>query len=87
MLRDALDFVRRNYLTETVIKHPDRAEATRVANFPYAAIEEALANAIDHRSYEEREPVEVRNRVVVSAGTQNQPRAGTLDNSKPAILR
>ena len=39
---------------------PDRAEATRVANFPYAAIEEALANAIYHRSYEEREPVEVR---------------------------
>ena len=32
----------------------------RVANFPYAAIEEALANAIYHRSYEEREPVEVR---------------------------
>ena len=60
MLREALDFVRRNYLTETVIKHPDRAEATRVANFPYAAIEEALANAIYHRSYEEREPVEVR---------------------------
>lgn len=31
-----------------------------MANFPYAAIEEALANAIYHRSYEEREPVEVR---------------------------
>ena len=60
MLREALDFIQRNYITETVIKHPDRAEATRVANFPYAAIEEALANAIYHRSYEEREPVEVR---------------------------
>ena len=60
MLREALDFIRRNYLTEIVIKHPDRAEATRAANFPYAAIEEALANAIYHRSYEEREPVEVR---------------------------
>jgi len=60
MLREALDFIRRNYLTETVIKHPDRAEATRVANFPYAALEEALANAIYHRSYEEREPIEVR---------------------------
>lgn len=60
MLREALDFIQRNYITETVIKHPDRAEATRVVNFPYAAIEEALANAIYHRSYEEREPVEVR---------------------------
>jgi predicted HTH transcriptional regulator len=36
----------------------DRAEATRVVNFPYAAVEEAVVNAIYHRSYEEREPVE-----------------------------
>ena len=47
-------------LRETVIKHPDRAEATRVWNFPYAAIEEALVNAVYHRSYAEREPIEVR---------------------------
>jgi len=60
MLREALDYIRRNYLNETVIKHPDRAEATRVTNFPYEAIEEAVVNAAYHRSYEEREPVEVR---------------------------
>ena len=29
-------------------------------NFPYVAIEEALVNAVYHRSYEEREPIEVR---------------------------
>ena len=29
-------------------------------NFPYAAIEEAVVNAVYHRSYEEREPIEVR---------------------------
>ena len=34
--------------------------AERFWNFPVAAIEEALGNAIYHRSYEEREPVEVR---------------------------
>jgi ATP-dependent DNA helicase RecG len=60
MLRDALGFIQRNYLVETVVKHPDRAEATRVWNFPYAAIEEALVNAVYHRSYEVREPIEVR---------------------------
>ena len=60
MAREALDFIRRNYISETVIKRPDRAEATRIANFPYAAIEEAVANAVYHRSYEEREPIEVR---------------------------
>ncbi len=60
MAREALDYIRRNYLNETVIKHRDRAEATRVENFPYDAVEESVINAIYHRSYEEREPVEVR---------------------------
>ena len=60
MVRDALGFIQRNYLVETVVKHPDRAEATRVWNFPYVAIEEALVNAVYHRSYEVREPIEVR---------------------------
>src|SRR6218665_88009 len=31
-----------------------------VWNFPYAAIGEAVVNAVYHRSYEEREPIEVR---------------------------
>ena len=60
ILREAIDFIARNYLKETVVKHPHRAEAERFWNFPLAAIEEALVNAIYHRSYEEREPVEVR---------------------------
>ena len=60
MTREALGYIHRNYLRETVLKHPDRAEATRVWNFPYAAVEEALVNAVYHRSYEEREPIEVR---------------------------
>ena len=58
--RRALDYIQGNYLAETVVKHPDRAEATRVWNFPYGAIEEALVNAVYHRSYEEHEPIEVR---------------------------
>ncbi len=60
MIRDALGHIQRNYLKQTIIKHPDRAEADRLWNYPYAAIEEALVNAIYHRSYEIREPVEVR---------------------------
>ena len=60
MIRDALSHIQRNYLKQTVIKHPHRAEADRIWNYPYAAIEEALVNAIYHRSYEIREPVEVR---------------------------
>ena len=37
-----------------------RPEAERFWNFPIGAIEEALVNAVYHRSYEERKPVEVR---------------------------
>ena len=60
MLRESLDYIRRNYISETVIKHHDRAEATRVENFPFPAIEEAVVNAVYHRGYDVREPVEVR---------------------------
>jgi ATP-dependent DNA helicase RecG len=60
MTRETLGFIRRNYLKETVVKHPDRAEAERIWNFPYAAVEEAVVNAVYHRSYQEREPIEVR---------------------------
>ena len=60
ILRDAVSYIERNYLKEAVVKHPDRPEAQRFRNFPVAAVEEALGNAIYHRSYEEREPVEVR---------------------------
>lgn len=58
--RGAISFIERNYIKETVIKHPDRPEAERLWNFPLAAIEEAVVNAVCHRSYEIREPVEVR---------------------------
>ncbi|RLB51987.1 MAG: transcriptional regulator [Deltaproteobacteria bacterium] len=58
--RDAISFIERNYLKQTVIKHPDRPEAERLWNFPLAAVEEAIVNAVYHRSYEIREPVEIR---------------------------
>ena len=60
ILRDAVRYIERQYLKETVVKHPDRPEAERFWNFPIGAVEEALGNAIYHRSYKEREPVEVR---------------------------
>ena len=59
-LRDALQYIKNVIITEKVVKHPDRAEADRFFNFPYAAVEEALSNAVYHRAYDEREPIEVR---------------------------
>ena len=59
-LRDALRFIKNTIITEKIVKHPDRAEADHFFNYPYAAIEEALANAVYHRAYDIREPIEVR---------------------------
>ncbi len=60
ILSEAIGYIERNFLKETVVKYPHKPEAERFWNFPIGAIEEALVNAIYHRSYEEREPVEVR---------------------------
>jgi ATP-dependent DNA helicase RecG len=60
MVREALSYIRASLILETVIKHPDRPEAERFYNYPYEAIEEALVNAVYHRGYDIREPVEVR---------------------------
>ena len=59
-LRDALAWLKNYVLRETTFKLPDRAEAVRIANYPYAAIEEMLANAVYHRSYQIPEPIVVR---------------------------
>lgn len=59
-LRDALQYIKNTIITTKVVKYPDRAEADHFINYPYAAIEEALSNAVYHRAYDEREPIEVR---------------------------
>ena len=60
MLTDALNYINSQFIEEKVQKFSDRAEAERRYNYPYVAIEEILTNAVYHRSYEIREPIEVR---------------------------
>ena len=69
-----MQYIKNVIITEKVVKHPDRAEADRFFNFPYAVVEEAdrffnfpyavveeaLLSAVYHRAYDEREPIEVR---------------------------
>jgi ATP-dependent DNA helicase RecG len=45
-LRAALDFIQSNILVETVTKLPHKAEVNRAWNFPFEAVEEAVANAV-----------------------------------------
>ena len=59
-LRSALQYIQSVIIQEKIIKHPDRAEADRFYNYPFAAIEEALSNAVYHKGYDVREPIEVR---------------------------
>jgi len=59
-LRDALSYIQTNIVSEKVVKFPDKAESDRFYNYPYKAIEEALSNAVYHKSYELGSPIEVQ---------------------------
>ena len=59
-LRDALAYIQNYVIKEMVTKDKRKAEAERVWNYPYAAVEEILANAVYHRSYQVNEPITVR---------------------------
>lgn len=60
-LRDVLSFLNTNIIGgEQVIKLEDKAEAIRFFKFPYAAVEEAISNAVYHKSYEIDAPIEIQ---------------------------
>ncbi|HAG05202.1 MAG TPA: AAA family ATPase [Lachnospiraceae bacterium] len=59
-LKDALAYIKNYTLKEVTIKEKNRAEAVKIFNYPYAAVEEILSNAVYHRSYQINEPITVR---------------------------
>ena len=59
-LRDALAYIRNYTLKVVTIKDRNKAEAVKIFNYPFAAIEEILSNAVYHRSYQINEPITVR---------------------------
>jgi ATP-dependent DNA helicase RecG len=58
-LKDALNYIKNYIIKEKVSKSNDKAEADRIYNYPYPAVEEALCNAVYHKSYQIGEPVTV----------------------------
>ena len=59
-LEAALKYIKDQVLMEKVIKVRGEAEAIRCYNYPYEALEEILANAVFHKSWDDRNPIEVR---------------------------
>ena len=59
-LRDALLYIKNYEIKSMTRKSPDAAEAQTVYNYPYAAVEELVSNAVYHRSYQIAEPIVVR---------------------------
>jgi len=62
-LTQALEYIQTNVIHEEVQKVEGQAKANRFYNYPYEAVEEALANAVYHRSYQRRNTIEVNVRL------------------------
>lgn len=58
-LRDALSYIKNYIIQVKVTKISGQAEAIRIYNYPYDAVEETLSNAIYHKSYQIGEPITV----------------------------
>ena len=59
-LENALRYLGGNVVEECVVKQSDGNPSVRFFSYPPDALKEALANAVYHKSYEQREPIEVR---------------------------
>ena len=59
-LMDALAYLKAQIIKSKTIKIKGEALSKTFFNYPFEAIEETLANAVYHKNYELREPIEVR---------------------------
>ena len=59
MISATLDYLRTNVIKERIEKLPNQQEPRKYFNYPYAALEEAVTNALYHRDYKLYEPVEI----------------------------
>ena len=59
MIKETLSYLRTNVIQKQITKPSDDEKSNKIYNYPYQAFEEAVVNALYHRDYQEREPVEI----------------------------
>ena len=59
-LRDVFNYIKNNVIAEKIFKIDGQAEAQRVKNYSYEALEEFISNAVYHKSYQIYEPITIR---------------------------
>ncbi len=59
MIKETLSYIRTNVIKKRISKPTDNERSDKTYNYPYQAFEESVVNALYHRDYQEREPVEI----------------------------
>ncbi len=59
IINETLSYLRINVIKQRITKPSNNEKSIKVFNYPYQAFEEAVVNALYHRDYREREPVEI----------------------------
>ena len=59
-LTSVLMYIRNNVIAEKIFKVSGKAEAERISNYSYDALEEFISNAVYHKSYQIHEPITIR---------------------------
>ena len=59
IIRTTLEYLKTNVIKERIIKVSNKQEPIKYFNYPYAALEESVTNALYHRDYKLYEPVEI----------------------------
>ncbi len=59
-IRNCLDYLKAEVLKTEIRKITGQAESITISNYPYNAIEEAICNAVYHKSYSDEKPIEIQ---------------------------
>lgn len=59
MIKESLSYLRTNVIKKQIAKPTDDEKSDKIYNYPYQAFEESVVNALYHRDYQEREPIEI----------------------------